>query len=371
MRPARTPTAAAYIEADVDDEALWGVGIHSSIVTASLRAVVSAVNRARAMREARRRRSRRSTACRRRWSGCQAGSPRGSGLAPPTELRKPGAEARLKVGLAGLCVVVLGRHSVRRTLASKLDLEPLELPRSASESRALRLVPPHEGRQRARPPTGRAAQASLRRNAPPSPRCANSRPPGLVDHPHLVKSAGPGVSRRASSDRRSPEAGTPPTAVGERREAARLDAGVGDRQHRVAGRRATGGSAASWSPARCSTFRPRRSRSRGRRGSRPRAARTGARRSPVLRPEEERVVVGLGLRPARAERRAGAAASGGAGPRRRRARPACRAAALLVRVLADAEQQVVADRVQVRRVAGDLQLAEHARVLRGRRGRRV
>ena len=39
-------------------------------------------------------------------------------------------------------------------------------------------------------------------------------------------------------------------------------------------------------------------------------------------------------------------------------------AAFLVRVLADAEQQVVADRVQVRRVAGDLQLAEHARLLR-------
>jgi 2-isopropylmalate synthase len=38
--------AAAYIEADVDDEAVWGVGLHSSIVTASLRAVVNAVNRA-------------------------------------------------------------------------------------------------------------------------------------------------------------------------------------------------------------------------------------------------------------------------------------------------------------------------------------
>ena len=36
----------------------------------------------------------------------------------------------------------------------------------------------------------------------------------------------------------------------------------------------------------------------------------------------------------------------------------------LVGVLADAEQQVVADRVQVRGVAGDLQLAEHARVRR-------
>jgi 2-isopropylmalate synthase len=43
-------TAAAYVEADVDDEAFWGVGIHSSIVTASLRAVVNAVNRAHALR---------------------------------------------------------------------------------------------------------------------------------------------------------------------------------------------------------------------------------------------------------------------------------------------------------------------------------
>ena len=38
-------TAAAYVEADVDGELVWGVGIHASIVTASLRAVVNAVNR--------------------------------------------------------------------------------------------------------------------------------------------------------------------------------------------------------------------------------------------------------------------------------------------------------------------------------------
>lgn len=47
--------AASYIEADVDDEAFWGVGIHASTVTASLRAVVNAVNRslvARAAQEA-------------------------------------------------------------------------------------------------------------------------------------------------------------------------------------------------------------------------------------------------------------------------------------------------------------------------------
>ncbi len=38
-------TAAAYVEADVDGEVVWGVGIHASIVTASLRAVVNATNR--------------------------------------------------------------------------------------------------------------------------------------------------------------------------------------------------------------------------------------------------------------------------------------------------------------------------------------
>jgi 2-isopropylmalate synthase len=45
-------TAAAYVEADVDGEAVWGVGIHSSIVTASLRAVLNAVNRSGLLREA-------------------------------------------------------------------------------------------------------------------------------------------------------------------------------------------------------------------------------------------------------------------------------------------------------------------------------
>jgi 2-isopropylmalate synthase len=38
-------TAAAYVEADVGGEPVWGVAVHSSIVTASLRAVVNAVNR--------------------------------------------------------------------------------------------------------------------------------------------------------------------------------------------------------------------------------------------------------------------------------------------------------------------------------------
>ncbi len=45
--------AAAYIEADVDGELVWGVAVHSSIVTASLRAVVNAVNRAEQLREQR------------------------------------------------------------------------------------------------------------------------------------------------------------------------------------------------------------------------------------------------------------------------------------------------------------------------------
>ena len=44
-------SAAAYVEADVEDEAFWGVGIHASIVTASIRAVVNAVNRSIAVRE--------------------------------------------------------------------------------------------------------------------------------------------------------------------------------------------------------------------------------------------------------------------------------------------------------------------------------
>ena len=46
MSKGEDATAAAYVEADVDDEVVWGVGIHPSIVTASLRAVVNAVNRA-------------------------------------------------------------------------------------------------------------------------------------------------------------------------------------------------------------------------------------------------------------------------------------------------------------------------------------
>ncbi len=38
--------AAAYIECAVGDRVLWGVGLHESIVKASLRAIMSAVNRA-------------------------------------------------------------------------------------------------------------------------------------------------------------------------------------------------------------------------------------------------------------------------------------------------------------------------------------
>ena len=42
----RDATAAAYIECEVAGRTLWGVGIHPNIVTASLQAIVSAVNRA-------------------------------------------------------------------------------------------------------------------------------------------------------------------------------------------------------------------------------------------------------------------------------------------------------------------------------------
>ena len=52
MAAAADATAAAYIEADVDGDLVWGVGLHPSIVTASLRAVVNAVNRALAARRA-------------------------------------------------------------------------------------------------------------------------------------------------------------------------------------------------------------------------------------------------------------------------------------------------------------------------------
>jgi 2-isopropylmalate synthase len=50
MAASADATAAAYVEADVADDAVWGVGLHPSIVTASLRAVVNAVNRALALR---------------------------------------------------------------------------------------------------------------------------------------------------------------------------------------------------------------------------------------------------------------------------------------------------------------------------------
>ncbi len=42
--------AAAYVEADVGEEAFWGVGVHGSILTASLRAIVNAVNRSESAR---------------------------------------------------------------------------------------------------------------------------------------------------------------------------------------------------------------------------------------------------------------------------------------------------------------------------------
>lgn len=38
--------AAAYVECAVGDQVVWGVGLDANIVTASLKAVISAVNRA-------------------------------------------------------------------------------------------------------------------------------------------------------------------------------------------------------------------------------------------------------------------------------------------------------------------------------------
>jgi 2-isopropylmalate synthase len=38
--------AAAYIELEVDGQVLWGVGIDGDIATASLKALISATNRA-------------------------------------------------------------------------------------------------------------------------------------------------------------------------------------------------------------------------------------------------------------------------------------------------------------------------------------
>jgi len=38
--------AAAYVDVDVDGLTYWGVGLHESIVTASLRAILGALNRA-------------------------------------------------------------------------------------------------------------------------------------------------------------------------------------------------------------------------------------------------------------------------------------------------------------------------------------
>ncbi|PQP46982.1 2-isopropylmalate synthase [Mycolicibacterium austroafricanum] len=46
MSAGEEAAAAAYVEAEIDGKTVWGVGIATSITTASLRAVVSAVNRA-------------------------------------------------------------------------------------------------------------------------------------------------------------------------------------------------------------------------------------------------------------------------------------------------------------------------------------
>jgi 2-isopropylmalate synthase len=46
MSAGEEAAAAAYVEASIGGRTVWGVGIATSITTASLRAVVSAVNRA-------------------------------------------------------------------------------------------------------------------------------------------------------------------------------------------------------------------------------------------------------------------------------------------------------------------------------------
>jgi Isopropylmalate/homocitrate/citramalate synthases len=51
MSTGEDAVAAAYVEVDVQGLASWGVGVHPSIVTASLHAVVNAVNRAAAARD--------------------------------------------------------------------------------------------------------------------------------------------------------------------------------------------------------------------------------------------------------------------------------------------------------------------------------
>jgi len=42
----RDAEAAAYLEIEIGDQVYWGVGISESIVTASLNAVISGLNRA-------------------------------------------------------------------------------------------------------------------------------------------------------------------------------------------------------------------------------------------------------------------------------------------------------------------------------------
>jgi 2-isopropylmalate synthase len=53
MASGRDATAAAYVECSVDGDPLWGVGIDRNIVTASLHAVLSAVNRSERQRASR------------------------------------------------------------------------------------------------------------------------------------------------------------------------------------------------------------------------------------------------------------------------------------------------------------------------------
>jgi 2-isopropylmalate synthase len=48
----RDAEAAAYLEIEIGDQVLWGVGVSSSIVRASVSGVISALNRAARLRGA-------------------------------------------------------------------------------------------------------------------------------------------------------------------------------------------------------------------------------------------------------------------------------------------------------------------------------
>ena len=147
--------AAAYVEADVGDEAIWGVGVHSSILTASLRAIVNAVNRSvgdptRGRRSSPFDQSEARVAAY-RWS---QGRPRG----PPSSARPPsggemiGLRRVLVLGVAGLVALGVASYGVAGSFGGGPD--------KSSEYEALR---GDAGRlTRRRPRSRRPAAATFR-----------------------------------------------------------------------------------------------------------------------------------------------------------------------------------------------------------------